>query len=110
MNADTNIEEFKKNAATVITAEILLKGAITGVLEKACGGKANRYLVLKVLTGKTSSKLLSESEWYALMCMVQPCKPVGGHWHSARDTELERMCGIFLTRAVDVPEQGKMSF
>jgi len=110
MNADEIIQEFKKNAESVIAAEILLKGAITGVLEKACGGKANRYLVLKVLTGKTSSKLLTESEWYALMCLVQPSKPVGGKWHSARDAELERMCGILLTRAVDVPEQGKMPF
>lgn len=110
MNADDIIQEFKKNAELTITAEIALKGAITGVLEKACGGKSNRYLVLKVLTGKTSSKLLTENEWYALMCLVQPCKPLGGHWHSARDTELEQMCQILLRKAVYQPGQLQIPF
>jgi len=110
MNADEIIQEFKKNAETVLVAEIQLRGAITGVLERACGGKANRYLVLKVLTGKTSSKLLTEGEWYALMCLVQPCKPIGGHWHSARGLELEQMCQNLLRKAVGQPGQLHIPF
>lgn len=73
-----------------------IKGAINGILDKACGGKANRYLVLKVLTGKTSSKELHETEWYALLCLVQPFKPEGGRWQSQRGIALDSMCGALL--------------
>ena len=111
MNADDIIQEFKTNAQTTTIAPIPLMGAITGILEKACGGKANRYLVTKVLTGKTSSRLLTDSEWYAFLCLVQPEKPLGSHWRSARgDEELRQICQILLTRAVDQPGQEKMPF
>lgn len=97
MNAQDIINEFKDNVGRFSGGEIIAKGAITGILEKACGGKENRYLVLKVLTGKTSSKLLDEAEWYGLLCLVQPYKPAGGHWTTQRgENDLKAICGAIL--------------
>ncbi|MFA6213472.1 MAG: hypothetical protein WC714_28810 [Candidatus Obscuribacterales bacterium] len=39
------------------------KGAIVGSLDKACGGTANRKLFM---TGRLSSKDLTEGQWFAL--------------------------------------------
>lgn len=64
-------------------------GVCVGALNKACKGDANRKLVLKYLTGKTSTKVLSDNEWIALKKMVD-VSPV----------ELERMCGIILGEVV----------
>jgi len=109
MNAQSIIQEFKTNVSKFSDGDVLAKGAITGLLERACGGKANRYLVIKVLTGKTSSKLLTEAEWYAFLLLVQPEKPVGGHWQSARGDELRVMCQNLLTEAVSQPGQMQMT-
>ena len=49
-----------------------LRGAINGILSKALGGNENRKLFLKYLTGHSSSKELSDGQWYALYCLVQP--------------------------------------
>jgi len=98
MTAQEIILKFKKDVTKYVGGEVTGKGAITGVLEKGCGGQANRYLVLKVLTDKTSSKLLTEAEWYALMLLVEPVKPVGGHWTTAKGAEeLRAICGTLLT-------------
>jgi len=111
MNAAETISEFNDNVRSFQGVEVLGKGAITGVLERACGGSANRYLVLKVLTGKTSSKELSEAEWFALQRIVQPEKPAGGHWQSARgEYELKQICGNLLSFVANVPEQYRMTF
>lgn len=94
--ADQIVEEFKTNLDKFVDGEVLAKGAITGILEKACGGKEKRYQVLKVFTGKTSSKELTEAEWYGLLMFVQPYKPEGGKWQSQRGPELESMCKALL--------------
>jgi hypothetical protein len=86
---------------------IFHRGTVIGVLNTACHGESNRRLVLKVLTGKTSSKLLTDDEFYALHQFVLPYKPEGGKWMSQRD-DLEAMCGALLTAAVDQPGQEKM--
>lgn len=102
------IEQFKADVKGFVVGEVFSKGAITGVLSKACGGDSNRYLILKVLTGKTSSKFLDEAEWYALLKMVQPYKPEGGHWMSKREEELRLACGALLTFQADQQGQAKM--
>lgn len=99
MYAQEIVDEFNHNVAKYQDGEVLAKGAITGVLEKACGGKENRYLVLKVLTGHTSSKELTEAQWYGLLCLVQPHKPQGGHWTTQRgEADLQIICGALLAR------------
>lgn len=110
MTQDEIISEFKANCEKYQEGgEVHNKGGIIGILTKACGNSENRHLVLRVLTGKFSSKLLSEPEWYGLLCLVQPEKPVGGHWQSKRgDYELKQMCGELLRRSVSQPGQMEM--
>lgn len=108
MNAIEIKEQFERDKAEYI-GQIFHHGTVIGVLNKACHGEANRRLVLKVLTGQTSSKLLTDAEFYALHQFVQPCKPAGGHWMSQRgDAELESMCEALLTASVDQPGQTSM--
>lgn len=109
MNADKIKDLFKRECDTFQDGIVFHKGTVIGVLNKACNGESNRHLVLKYLTGKVSSKLLTEAEFYALYKLVLPIKPEGGHWQSGRgDAELEAMCGTLLAAAVDQPGQIKM--
>lgn len=108
MNAQEIKQEFERNRDTAPVTEINM-GAVVGVLNKACGGDDNRHLIIKWLTGKISAKSLTPSELYALWCIVQPTKPEGGKWTTARgEDELKRICGIILTAAVDQDGQQKM--
>lgn len=84
-----------------------MQGAIIGTLEKSCNGKDNRKLVLKQLTGKTSSKELNNAEWFGLYRLVQPWKPEGGKWGSG-NIDLDRICSVLLNASVDQPGQTKM--
>ena len=59
-----------------------IKGAVNGILTRACGGDANRKLVLKYLCGVTSSKQLNAAQWIVLCDMVQPDKPEGRPWQA----------------------------
>jgi hypothetical protein len=72
-------------------------GVYVGTLNKVCKGDANRKLVLKYLTGKTSTKVLSDGEWIALkrMCDINP-------------VELERYCGMILAEVVKQDGQTEM--
>lgn len=98
MFAEEIIEEFNQNVDKFVDGTVFHQGSITGVLEKACGGKENRYLVLKVLTGHTSSKDLNNAQWNALYHFVKPYKPEGGKWTTQRgENELAAMCGALLT-------------
>ena len=83
-------------------------GVIIGVLTYACRGDANRKLVQKYLSGHISSKDLLPAEWWAMWNFVQPEKPVGGKWQSARGEDLARDCNIILNALVDQPGQTKM--
>lgn len=108
MNAETINQEFDKNAAKFVDGVVVAKGAITGVLNQACGGDDNRHLVLKALTGSTSSRSMSEAQWFALLQFVQPYKPEGGRWQSQRGDDLRVECGILLTAQADQEGQLKM--
>lgn len=46
------------------------KGALVGHLNKVCGSDAARHKVLMYLFEKSSTKILSEQEWWALNCWV----------------------------------------
>ena len=59
-----------------------IKGAVNGILTRACGGDANRKLVLKYLCRVTSSKQLNATQWMVLCDMVQPDKPEGQPWQA----------------------------
>ena len=59
-----------------------IKGAVNGILTRACGGDSNRKLVLKYLCGVTSSKQLNAAQWIVLCDMVQPDKPEGQPWQA----------------------------
>ena len=72
-------------------------GVYVGALNKACKGDANRKLVLKYLTGKTSTKVLSDIEWIALRKMID-----------VSQVELETMCGVILGACVKQDGQGDM--
>lgn len=103
------IEEFEVNKFNYSGGLIEqgTKGAITGILEKACGGRDDRYLVLKALTGKTSSKELTDADWYGLLCLVQPFKPEGGKWTtSIGEYELSVKCKQII--AIAAKQAGQM--
>ena len=109
--ADDVIQEFK-NEMDKYDGENYppgMQGAIIGTLEKACGGKDNRKLVLKLLTGHTSSKDLHPAQWYALYKLVLPYKPEGGKWGSG-NPELEYLCNCLLSKTVDQSGQTKFEF
>lgn len=89
-----NAEKIKGRFKYYVETDALLpskkaRGVYVGILNKSCKGDANRKLVLKYLTGKTSTKILSDSEWGALkkMCEVSP-------------VQIERMCGLILGEVV----------
>lgn len=106
MNASEIKEKFDHDVANW-NGIIAHLGSVVGVLEKACGGKPNRHLILKFLTGKTSSKDLTPEELSALYNIVLPMKPEGGKWGSG-NPDLERICGTILAASYDQPGQIKM--
>ena len=73
------------------------RGVYVGILNRACKGDANRKLFLKYLTGKTSTKLLSENEWIAMkkLCDISP-------------VELEKIASIILGEVVK--QEGQLTF
>ncbi len=100
---------FNRYVSSFVDGEVFHQGTIVGVLKTCAGSDGNYRLVLKALTGKTSSKLLSPAEWYALYKFVTPIKPEGGKWHSKHtNEELTRWCNMLVYSTVDVP--GQMNF
>lgn len=111
MNSDEIIAQFEHNVITYYAWVNFSKGSVVGILKKACRSDSDYRLVLKVLSGKTSSKEISEAQFYALYLFVMPWKPEGGKWGSGRgDSELAKMCDSLIREAVDVPEQSRMPF
>lgn len=106
MLADMIILEFQRDVDKHIDSAIHL-GTVVGVLKGACRSDSDYRLVLKALTGKTSSKELTQAQIYALFNLVQPYKPDGGKWQSKRDN-LTQMCGALIRKMVDAPEQTKI--
>ena len=72
-----------EKTATAYNINPGIKGAINGILNRACGGSDNRKLVLKYLCGKTSSRELSTAQWAVLSDMVKPDKDPQLGWVSA---------------------------
>ena len=107
--AQAIIDQFQEKVDKYVSGHIdpRFKGAITGTLEKTCGGKENRYRILKMLTGRTSSKELSDAHWDALNNLVMPFKPEGGKWSSG-NPELESICNILLNADMDQEGQSRM--
>lgn len=73
------------------------RGVYVGILNKVCKGDANRKLVIKYLTGKTSTKLFDTGDWIAMrkLCDISP-------------VELEKYCGIILGEVVKQEGQIEM--
>ena len=84
-----------------------LRGACRGALNKACGGDDNRKLILKALTGSTSTKSLTTNQWYALFRFVFPYEnseftfksEATGKW--AGREELSAWCGAIMTHVLE---------
>ena len=83
-----------------------IKGAINGILKRACGGDDNRRLVLKYLCGVTSSKMLTAAQWMVLADMVGPAKPFD-EW-IANNPKFERSINAILYALGDQDAQEKM--
>lgn len=80
-------------------------GALIGALNKACRGDENRKRVMKILTGKSSSKDLTLAEWYALAHMVKPYKSeITDRWEYRE--ELDSWVQILMD--ADAVENGQM--
>lgn len=107
MTAQELIDQFNDNARRFVSGEVFSKGSVVGILKKACKMNDGDYrLVLKALTGKTSSKELDEAQFYALFKFVQPVKPEGQRWQSGQgDEELERLCNMLVRSTFDQPGQ-----
>jgi hypothetical protein len=101
--------EFAYNVAHFNNSEIKISnGAVISVLNKACGGDGNRRLVMRHLTGKTSSKQFTEAEWYAMYLFVKPIKPDGGHWQSEHGDEiLYSTCNQIISDEIN--QEGKFT-
>lgn len=111
MTKDEIMHDFQEslNAFGGETYPAGMQGAIIGTLEKSCLGKDNRKLVLKQLTGHTSSKDLNNADWFALYRLVIPFKPEGGKWGSG-NLDLDRICSVLLNASVDQPGQMKFDY
>jgi hypothetical protein len=70
------------------------KGAVTGVMNKHMGGSDGRHAVLKWLFGKESSKLLTNSEWAALMYWVGFWQDDAGEWQISEDFPTEAAIAV----------------
>jgi hypothetical protein len=99
----------------MVLANAKITGACIGLLNKACGGEANRKLVLHALTGKFTSRDLSFAEWYALLRFVFHYDVKAKEFiftnvlgkFEAR-AELPQWCGMILHHLADQPGQMKL--
>lgn len=88
MNGEQVKAHFEKRVNETVTQYNInpgIKGAINGILTRACGGDENRKLVLKYLCGVTSSKMLSAAQWMVLSDMVKPDKPPFSGWQAGNE-------------------------
>lgn len=109
MNAAEIIAQFEHNVIRFVSGVVFSQGSVVGILKKACRSDSDYRLVLKALSGKTSSKELTDAQWHALYLFVLPCKPEGGKWQSQHgDLELAKMCDSLVRNAVDQPGQTQM--
>lgn len=108
MNANQIIDKFKDDESNALSVEFS-RGSVVGILKKACKSDGDYRLVLKVLTGKTSSKELTDAQWFALFCFVKPTKPENQKWQSAHGDEvLSSMCGSLIASSYRQEGQQEM--
>lgn len=108
VTADSLKNAFNRHVSSFITGEVFHRGTIVGILKTCAGSDTNYRLILKALTDKTSSKYLSEAQWFALYKFVLPIKPEGEKWHSGHtNEELARWCNTLVRSTVEVPSQMK---
>jgi hypothetical protein len=102
----SRFEQYVKENEHVTLPPQGIRGAGIAVLEKACGGKENRYLITKALTGKIHTADLSAAEWSALLRMIDPNKnPMTNKWEGREN--LAQMCGVILTHVAE--QAGQMT-
>lgn len=100
MNTEDIKKKFNEDVDAHNGAEVH-HGTIVGVLKKAVAGRDDYYrMVLKALTGKSSSKELNAAEWEALFKFVRPFKPEGGHWTSIDPDLLVESCKALVMDAL----------
>lgn len=109
MEADVIKAEFQKDVDAFMDGIMFNRGCVVGVIKKACRSDSDYRLVLKALTGKTSSKELDEAQFYALYKFALPYKPEGGKWQSKRGDDLERMCNALILSTIDIVEQSRFA-
>lgn len=110
ITADALKSAFDRHVKSFVDGEVFHQGTIVGILKTCAGSDSNYRMVLKELTGKTSSKLLSPAEWFALFKFVMPIKPDGEKWHSKHTNEgLTKWCNILVNASIDVPGQMKFT-
>ena len=110
MNAQQVKEHFDYKVGMCITQYNInpgIKGAINGIITRACGGDDNRKLVLKYLTGHTSSKELNAAQWIVLAEMVKPDKPPFGGWQ-AGNPKFQSVINAILAELPRQEGQGEM--
>ena len=110
MNAEQIKKHFDYKVGMVVTQYNInpgIKGAINGIITRACGGDENRKLVLKYLTGVTSSKELNAAQWIVLAEMVKPDKPPFGGWQSA-NPKFQSVINAILAELPKQEGQGEM--
>ena len=112
IDTDALKREYERNKQSY-TGQEFHRGLVVGTIKKACFNNDSDYrLLLKSLTGKTSSKLLHDEEIYALHCFAKPYKPPsGGRWTTEHgEPELERMCSALIASLASENEAQKPLF
>ncbi len=110
MNAEQVRAHFEYKVSMIVTQHNInpgIKGAINGIITRACGGDENRKLVLKYLTGHTSSKELNAAQWIVLAEMVKPDKPPFGGWQ-AGNPKFQSVINAILAELPRQEGQGEM--
>lgn len=80
------------------------RGVITAILDEVCNSKRTRHIVLMwCFPGKwehleeVSAKDLTDQEWYALFCWVQPKRVIKNYWCGRAELEQE-VTDIFIAQ------------
>src|SRR3990167_411202 len=97
--ANDVLDQFEELLPREVDAELTegAKGALIGHLNQACGGDANRKLVLNFLTGHSSSKELKRYAWEQLRRWVD-AQEIGGKWYPRNG--LKEDCRVILEHVV----------
>lgn len=102
----TRFDTLVKESTHITMPPQGIRGAAINVLENACGGKENRYLITRALCGKVHTAEFEIGEWDALLKFVDPNKnPMTNKWEGREN--LVQMCGIVLTHVAE--QEGQLA-